>query len=252
MRRVIALANLKGGVGKSTTAINLAAALAEAGQRVLVVDLDAQGASTRGLGATPDGEGLAECLRWREALDRVTVPSAVEGVWVAPGGFPLAAAERDLATRIGAEGRLGVCLERTEAAYDWVFLDCPGGLNLFTINALAAAAGVLVPTEGHPLALEGLGELFRTIDEIRDGRVNPNLAIVGVLPCRFHPRRRAHQAALGRLEEAFPGRVGPWIREAVALVEAPGQGLPVTLSAPRSPGAEDYRAAAAWLRRVVE
>ncbi len=251
MSRILALANFKGGVGKTTGAVNLAAGLAELGDRSLVVDLDSQGAATRALGVENDGAALLECLKWRESLGPLIAPSAVPDVEVVPGGPRMAEAERDLLTRIGTDSRLQACLERTEGRWDWVLLDCPAGTGVLTINALVAATGVLLPIDGQPMALQGLAEFLKVIEEIREGGLNRALDIVGVLPSRCQPRRKAHQRGLEALNEAFPGKVGPVIRENVALVEAPRNAKPVTLYAPRSNGAEDYRAAARWLRGLL-
>ena len=250
MRRVVAVAHVKGGVGKTTTVVNLAAALGEAGERSLVIDLDPQGAATRSLGAQGDGELLRERLRWREGLETAALPSSAPGVDVVAGGTALLDADRDLAGRIGPDSRLRTCLERTEGPWDWFFLDCPAGLGILSVNALVAAAGVLVPTEGHPLAIEALAELQRAIRDVRDAGLNPGLEVRGVLVCRAQARRLAHRDAVGRLEEDYPNRVGPLIRENVALVKAPGLGRPAVLSSPRSPAAEDYRAAARWVRTL--
>lgn len=251
MGRTLAVANLKGGVGKTAAAVNLAACLAETGDRCLVVDLDSQGAAGLCLGVEADGEALLGCLKWREGLDGIVRPAGVEGVEVVPGGPRLAEADRELLGRIGADGRLRVCLERTDPRWDWVFLDCPAGVGVLTVNALVAADGILLPTDAQPLALERLGAFLDTVEEIRDGGLNPGLAVAGVLPSRCHPRRNAHRRGLELLNERFPGRVGPAIRENVALVEAPRHRCPVTRYAPRSNGARDYREAARWLRQVV-
>jgi chromosome partitioning protein len=248
MRQVVAVVNVKGGVGKTTTVVNLAAALGEAGERCLVVDLDAQGAASRCLGVSGDGQLLRDRLRWREGFDGAVQPSSAPGVEVVAGGVALLEADRDLVSRIGPDSRLKACLERTAGPWEWVLLDCPAGLGILSVNALVAASGVLVPTEGHPLALGALGELLEAIRDIRDAGLNPGLAVSGILVCRAQPRRLALREALQRLSEDFPDRVGPLIRENVALVEAPRQGRPALLTAPRSPAAVDYRAAAAWMR----
>lgn len=248
MQRVVAVAHVKGGVGKTTTVVNLAAALGEAGERCLVVDLDAQGAATRCLGVEGDGGALKECLRWREGFDAAVQSSTAPGVDTVAGGAALLDADRELVGRVGADSRLRVCLERTRARWAWVFLDCPAGLGLLSLNALVAASGLLVPTEGQPLALDALGELREAIRDVRDAGLNRTLEVSGVLICRGQPRRVAHREALARLSADFPGRVGPVIRENVALVEAPGRRRPAVLSAPRSAAAEDYRAAAGWVR----
>jgi chromosome partitioning protein len=245
MTRIVAVANHKGGVGKTATAVNLAAALVESGATAAVVDLDPQGSATSWLGVEADGADALEALS-----DGVPLPvrdTAVAGLQLVPGGTALASAERRLAGEIGAERLLAEALARTGGGWDWVFLDCPPSLGLLAVNAMAAAHAVLVPVEAHHLGLRGLVDSRRTVEAVQR-RLNPGLEIVGVLPCRAHPRRTLHREVLEALEAAFPGRVGPTIRENVALAEAPAHGMPVTRYASRSNGATDYRAAAGWLR----
>ncbi len=248
MRRVIAVDNHKGGVGKTATAVNLAAALAEAGEAALVVDLDPQGSASSWLGAEADGAETLEAFCGGGPLP--VRDTGTPGLQVVASGPAMAGAERRLAGEVGAELLLGEALARTPGPWSWVLLDCPPGLGLLSINALAAATGVLVPVEAHHLGLRGLADSRRTVDAVRR-RLNPAVAIVGVLPCRAHPRRALHREVVEALEAAFPGRVGPVIRENVSLAEAPAHGVPVHRYAPRSHGAADYRTAAAWLRRVA-
>lgn len=250
-RLVLALANLKGGVGKTSTAVNLAAALGETGEKCLVVDLDSQGSASIYLGVKNEGQPLLDCLKNREGFNGIIKPTAAPNVDIVPGGYELADADRDLLGTIGADSRLKICLGRTTGPWKWVFLDCPPGLGVLVVNAMVAASGVLVPTEGHPLALEGMSELANTIEDIRDGGLNPALQITGVIPCRCQVRRVTHREALEDLNEAFPGRISPIVRENAALVEAPGNRQPVTVYAPKSNGAIDYRAVAGWLRKQV-
>jgi len=248
MRRVIAIANHKGGVGKTATAVNLAAALAEKGEAALVVDLDPQGSASSWLGFEDLG---AETLEAFSAGARLPVRStATPGLDLVPSGTAMASAERKLAGEIGAERLLAESLARTDGAWEWVFIDCPPGLGLLSINAIAAAGSVLVPVEAHHLGLRGLVDSRRTVDAVKR-RLNPTVEIVGVLPCRAHGRRALHREVIEALEASFPGRVGPAIRENVTLAEAPAHGLPVTRYAPRSNAAEDYRRAADWIRRVA-
>ena len=245
MGRIIAVANHKGGVGKTATAVNLAAVLAEEGATAVVVDLDPQGSATSWLGLDADGAEALEALS-----DGVPLPvrdTGIDRLQVVPGGTALASAERRLAGEIGAEHLLAEALGRTGGTWDWVFLDCPPSLGLLTVNALAAADVVLVPVEAHHLGLRGLVDSRRAVEAVQR-RLNPKLEIAGVLPCRAHCRRTLHREVLEALEASFPGRVGPAIRENVSLAEAPAYGQPVTRYAPRSNGAADYRAAARWLR----
>ncbi|MBI5018284.1 MAG: ParA family protein [Deltaproteobacteria bacterium] len=248
MRRVIAIANHKGGVGKTATAVNLAAALAEAGEGTLVVDLDPQGSASSWLGVEDEGAAALEAFSSGAALP--VRPTGTAGVDLVASGTAMASAERRLAGEIGAERLLSESLARTAGPWTWVLVDCPPGLGLLSVNALAAATGVLVPVEAHHLGLRGLADSRRTVEAVRR-RLNPALEIVGVLPCRAHGRRALHREVVELLESSFPGRVGPAIRETVALAEAPAHGVPVTRYAPRSHAAADYRRAAAWLRERV-
>jgi chromosome partitioning protein len=248
MRLVIAIANHKGGVGKTATAVNLAAALAEEGEAALVIDLDPQGSASSWLGVDDEGAETLEAFAGGGALPVRATSTA--GVGLVPSGTAMAAAERRLAGEIGAERLLAEALARTEGPWRWVLIDCPPGLGLLSVNAMAAAAGVLVPVEAHHLGLRGLVDSRRTVEAVRR-RLNPQLEIAGVLPCRAHGRRALHREVVEALENSFPGRVGPPIRENVALAEAPAYGLPVTRYAPRSHGAADYRRAADWVRVSV-
>lgn len=248
MRRVIAIANHKGGVGKTATAVNLAAAFAERGEPALVVDLDPQGSASAWLGIEDEGSAALEAFASGARLP--VRPTAHQGLDLVPSGTAMASAERRLSGEIGAERLLADALARTGGAWEWVLLDCPPGLGLLAVNALAAAQGVLVPVEAHHLGLRGLADSRRTVEAVRR-RLNPAVEIVGVLPCRAHGRRALHREVLEALETSFPGRVGPAIRENVALAEAPAHGLPVTRYAPRSNGASDYREAARWLGEVM-
>ena len=243
----VAVANQKGGVGKTASAVNLAAALGETGERVLVVDLDPQGSASAWLGVEDDGAELLEALAG--AAELPVVETDTPNVDLVPGGLALAGAERRLAAVIGPERLLWESLGKTAGPWAWVFIDTPPSLGVLTINALAAAERVLVPVEAHPLGLRGVAELRRTVEAVAE-RLNPGVELLGVLPCRAHPRRRLHAEAMEALERAFPGRVGPMIRENVALAEAPAHGQPVTIYAPRSNGAMDYRKAAGWIREV--
>ena len=212
MRLVIAIANHKGGVGKTATAVNLAAALAEGGEAALVVDLDPQGSASSWLGVDDEGAETLEAFADGRALPvRAT---ATAGIEVVPSGTAMAAAERRLSGEIGAERLLAEALSRTEGHWRWILIDCPPGLGLLSVNAMAAAGGVVVPVEAHHLGLRGLVDSRRTVEAVRR-RLNPLLEIAGVLPCRAHGRRALHREVVEALEKSFPGRVGPSIRESM-------------------------------------
>jgi chromosome partitioning protein len=244
MVRLTAIMNHKGGVGKTTTAVNLAACWAEQGMKVLLVDHDPQGSASAALNVPGDGHGLLQALQKSTALP--VAATRMPGLSLVPSGPGLGEARQRFSGGIGLE-LLRRCLDRTPGPWDRVVIDCPPGEDILTLGALRAAQQVLVPVEVHFLGLNGLQQIAAIIGSVR--RHNPGLAIHSIIPCRAHPRRRIHREIMDRLEALFPGRVSPVVRENVSLAEAPARGLPVILSAPRSHGAADYRAVAEWLEK---
>jgi chromosome partitioning protein len=234
--------NHKGGVGKTTTAVNLAACWAERGMKVLLVDHDPQGSASTALNVSDDGYGLLQALQKSTALP--VVATRMPGLSLVASGPGLGEARRRFSGSIGLE-LLRRCLDRTPGSWDRIVLDCPPGEDILTLGALCAADRILVPVEVHFLGLNGLQQVAALIASVR--RHNPGLAIHSVIPCRAHPRRRIHREIMDRLEVLFPGRVSPVVRENVSLAEAPARGLPVILSDPKSNGANDYRTLAEWL-----
>ena len=242
--RIIALANQKGGVGKTTTSISLAAALAEIGQRVLLVDFDPQGGCALGLGIEP---GSLEVSVYNALLDRtlqveeVIVTTKVENLDLLPSNIDLAAAELMLVQEVAREQTLMRILAPARVKYDFILIDCPPSLGLLTINALTAADGVIVPLETEYYALRGMALLMDSIDRIRE-RLNPRLQIDGILPTMFDPRTLHGKEVLARVEDAFgPQLFKTVIRKTVRFAEAPVAGEPILTYAPTSPGAEAYR-----------
>ena len=250
MGQTIACTNQKGGVGKTTTVVNLATYLALLGDRVLVIDLDPQGNATSGFGidrnsidgsvydALVDGRPLAE-------LHRAT---PVQGVRLIPSSIALAGAEVELATVDGRERRLGRALDAERDAWDWILVDCPPSLGILTVNALTGADAVLVPIQCEYYALEGLTQLIATINLVRD-HLNPDLAITGVLLTMFDSRTNLSTEVAAEvrrhLHEAVFDTVVP---RSVRLSEAPSHGLPIALYRPESKGAEAYRQLAREVR----
>lgn len=246
MATVIAIVNQKGGVGKSTTAINLAAYLAELGERILIVDMDPQGNATSGLGVSPGNNGcMYDVLLEGRPLDQVAAKTEVEGLEVAPATINLVGAEVELVSTLAREFKLKRALEKlAPGAYDRVLIDCPPSLDLLTLNALTAADEVLIPIQCEYYALEGLTQLMRSIRMVRE-ELNPGLKIGGVLLTMFDTRTNLAHQVVEEVRSFFGDRVfSRVIPRNVRLSEAPSFGLPVALYAPKSMGAEAYAAVA--------
>ena len=245
--RIIAIANQKGGVGKSTTAVSLGAALAEAGHRVLVVDLDPQGNASTGMGVKHDAREttIYDVLSSEASIRDALVPSAVEGLDGVPSTIDLAGAEIELVSVFSRETRLRKALEPVaEGTYDFIFLDCPPSLGLLTINALAAAQELLVPIQCEYYALEGLGQLLRNVGLVQQN-VNPQLRLTGIVMTMFDSRTKLAEQVVEEVRRYFGPQVyATIIPRTVRLSEAPGFGEPITVYDPRSRGAECYRALA--------
>ena len=246
MKTVVAIVNQKGGVGKSTTAINLAAYLAGRGEKILVIDMDPQGNATSGLGVTPGPEGcMYDVLLEGKPLQDVALKTEIEGLEVAPATINLVGAEVELVSTLAREFKLRRALQKMpQGAYDRVLLDCPPSLDLLTLNALTAADEVLIPMQCEYYALEGLTQLMQSIKMVRE-ELNPDLDVGGVLLTMFDPRTNlAHQVA-DEVRSFFGDRVFHTIvPRNVRLSEAPSFGMPIALYAPKSTGAVAYSAVA--------
>ena len=242
MVKVIAIANQKGGVGKTTTAVNLAACLAQKGRKVLMLDEDPQGNATSGLGF--DKRDIKKCVYDTLINDvpmkDVLLHSDYENLDVIPATIQLAGAEIELVSLMNREGRLKNALERVKHDYDYVLIDCPPSLGLLTINALTAANSVLVPIQCEFYALEGVSQLMNTIKLVQRN-LNPALKLEGVLMTMFDQRTNLSSDVVGEVRKYFKTKMyNTIIPRNVRLSEAPSHGQPVIVYDPKSKGAQVY------------
>jgi len=245
--RVIALCNQKGGVGKTTTTINTAAALAEYGRKVLLVDFDPQGALTRGLGIEPeDGQTIYELMINRKLKTQdVILNTAIEGLDIIPANIQLSAAEIQLVAEPGREKILAAVLRPVLGDYDVVMIDCQPSLGLLTVNALTAAHGVMIPVACDYFALKGLELLIQNTVELVKERLNDSLKIDGILATMYDPRTLHSRNMLNQLNEEYGDKVfRSVIKLTVKFKDSSERGKPVTVYAPSSEAAELYRAVA--------
>ncbi len=252
MGQTIACANQKGGVGKTTTVVNLATYLALQGERVLVIDLDPQGNATSGFGIErpPVDRSVYGAMVGSTPLSELIVGTDIEGLDLVPSSLALAGAEVELAAIMARERRLATALEGITAGHDHVLVDCPPSLGLLTVNALTAADAVLIPIQCEYYALEGVNQLTATINLVRD-HLNPGLAIKGVLLTMFDARTNLSTEVAAEVRHHLGSLVYQTvIPRSVRLSEAPSHGLPIALYRPESKGAEAYRDfSAEFLRR---
>lgn len=242
MTKIFCVANQKGGVGKTTTAVNLAAGLAKLSQRVLLVDLDPQGNATMGAGINKAtlATSIYEVLLGISDVSAARVRSETGGFDVLPANRELAGAEVEMVELEQRETRLKLALEPVTADYDFILIDCPPALSMLTLNGLCAAHGVIIPMQCEYYALEGLSDLVNTVKKVH-AKLNPDLKIIGLLRVMFDPRMTLSQQVSAQLESHFGDKVFKTIiPRNVRLAEAPSYGMPGVTFDPASKGAQAY------------
>ena len=243
MARTIAVANQKGGVGKTTTTINLSAALAEQGKKVLLVDLDPQGNATSGVGVDKrDLENTVyELFVGRTTLDECLLETDFLNLSVLPANINLSGAEIDLIDMENREYHLKDILQQIKDDYDFILIDCPPSLNMLTVNAMTAADTVLVPIQCEYYALEGLSQLIHTINLVKK-RLNPHLQLEGVVFTMYDARTKLSMQVVENVKQTLKENIyNTIIPRSIKMAEAPSYGMPITAYAPTSPGADAYR-----------
>ncbi len=242
MSKVIAVFNQKGGVGKTTTNVNLSSCIAVRGKKVLVVDIDPQGNTTSGLGIDKKGlqKTIYEVLIGESKAEQVIIKTPIENLYILPSSVQLAGAEIELTDLEEREKMLKNALQDVRDSYDYVFVDCPPSLGLLTINALAAADSVLIPIQCEYYALEGVSQLMNTIWLVQRG-LNPDLKIEGVVLSMFDGRTNLSIQVVDEVKSYFKGKVyTSIIPRNIRLAEAPSYGIPILMYDPKSKGAEAY------------
>lgn len=238
---IIAIINQKGGSAKTTTAVNLGATLTENGKRVLLIDVDPQGSSSKWLRCSNTEKGIYNVFAENTCISDNIRDTSIEGLNIIPSSQWLIGIEKALASEVGAETILRKKLNELQGKWDYILIDCPPALGLLSLNALVAANEILVPLETRVMALDGLAQLLKTVEMVKD-RLNPDLKINGIIPCRVDKRTRLSMDVIDELKKRFNGMVyETCIRETVKLAECPSFGQPITIYDTKSPGAEDYR-----------
>ena len=241
MGKVISVANQKGGVGKTTTTVNLATLLAKKGKKVLLIDTDPQGNATSGLGVTKELElSVYDILVGETTFDETVQETAIKNLKVCPSNISLAGAEVELVSMMSREQRLKTKLDDVKEQYDYILIDCPPSLGLITLNAFTASDSVLIPVQCEYFALEGLGQLLNTVNLVKK-HLNKNLEIEGALLTMYDARTNLSNQVVKEVKKYFEDKVYKTvIPRNVRLSEAPSYGMPISIYDPKSKGAKAY------------
>lgn len=252
MGKIIAVTNQKGGVGKTTTSINLSAAIALKGKKVLLIDTDPQGNATSGLGIdkSKENKNLYSLMIENTDITECIRKTAIDKLHILPSSIDLAGAEIELVNVMAREFVLKTALEQVKDKYDFIFIDCPPSLGLLTLNSLSAANSVLIPIQCEFYALEGLGQLVNTINLVQK-KLNPNLEIEGILLTMYEARRNLTQQVSDEVKKHFKDKVYPiMIPRNVRLSEAPSHGVPIALYDKKSKGTRSYKDLANYVIKI--
>lgn len=253
MAKVISIANQKGGVGKTTTAVNLSACVANCGKKVLLIDIDPQGNATSGLGVLADKDkSIYNVLVDDLDMESTIKPTMIKNLKVCPANINLAGAEIELVSMVSRETRLKNAIESVKNGYDYIFIDCPPSLGLITLNSFTASDSVLVPIQCEYYALEGLGQLINTINLVKK-HLNSAIEVEGVVLTMFDSRTNLSAQVGEEVEKYFGNKVFQTIiPRNIRLSEAPSHALPINLYAPESKGADTYQRLAKELIEINE